>query len=223
MFRWLDQKSTMTSNSWRLLHVARRIAAFVRSYIRSQEPPSVSHASCTPIVRPGMRSSRKSSTNASLIELGSSCLSSHLLRPMCRMSFCIWGVMPQVARRSRCRSGSAGTNDPAAAAGVVPRSPVATPEPANTDAAVAVRTKERRETLAVARPASGAVVPLIAGRIGPLRGANLTERAGRGTFGLGNVDARRAGECRFLLHPRVRTIWLTSTRPMAKPAWQYAR
>ena len=41
-FRWFDQKSTITSKSWRLLQAARTIDACPSAYIRSQEPSSVS-------------------------------------------------------------------------------------------------------------------------------------------------------------------------------------
>ncbi len=114
-FRWFDQKSTMTSNSWRSLHAARASVDTPRSNISCQLPSSRCSAVGMLQSRSGKRD-RTSSATRSEIRSGWSCRSSHSSRPRRRSSFSEALVAPNVARRSRCTSRSLETKRARAAA-----------------------------------------------------------------------------------------------------------
>jgi hypothetical protein len=106
MLKWLAQKSTITSYSWRLLQICRPIVACPSSVIAVYA--SFFTATCSSgvdIFTVGNAASMASQT-ASSSAAGCSCASIQASTPIFRACSTVDGVGPNVARRSRCRTGS---------------------------------------------------------------------------------------------------------------------
>ena len=103
--RWLAQKSTMTSNSWRRDHSWRPRVAVPKSVAASQDPRATDPRIVAGSALASGNAAQIRSASSSGMPAGSSCRAIQASMPPASTSANASGVGPKVARRSRWSAG----------------------------------------------------------------------------------------------------------------------